>query len=169
MKEVHSYGRNSPNADRESSYRDLCTSEWLEMLKGVPQGSILGPIFFNIFMNDIYASIIRASLYNYADDNTLSVIGSTKQETIECLSQESQTAVDWFRDNMMEANPTKFQAIVLRDSDDNTCTNIPIGDKNITSEKQVQLLGVTIDEKLNFHQQVSTLCRKAGAQLRVLQ
>ena len=144
-----------------------CVSEWLEMLKGVPQGSILGPIFFNIFMNDIYASIIRASLYNYADDNTLSVIGSTKQEAIECLSQESQTAVDWFRDNMMEANPTKFQAIVLRDSDDNT--NIPIADKNITSEKQVQLLGVTINEKLNFHQQVSTLCRKAGAQLRVLQ
>jgi hypothetical protein len=144
-----------------------CVSEWLEMLKGVPQGSILGPILFNIFMNDIYASITQASLYNYADDNTLSAVGTTKQEVIECLSQESLVAVDWFHDNMMEANPTKFQAIVLRDSGDTT--NIPIGDSNITSEKQVQLLGVTIDEKLNFHQQVNTLCRKAGAQLRVLQ
>ena len=65
----------------------------------------------------------------------------------------------------MEANPTKFHAIVLRDSVDTT--NIPIGDNNITSEKQVQLLGVTIDEKLNVHQQVRTLCRKLGAQVRV--
>jgi len=116
-------------------------------------------------MNDIYTSITRASLYNYADDNTLSAVGTTKQEVTECLSQESLAAVDWFHDNMMEANPIKFQAIVLRDSDDTT--NILIDDSNIMSEKQLQLLGVTIDE--NFHQQVSTLCRKASALLRVLQ
>ena len=48
-------------------------SDWMELLKGVPQGSILGPIFFNIFMNDIYATITRSSLYNYADDNTIAV------------------------------------------------------------------------------------------------
>ena len=96
----------------------------------------------------------------------LSAVGTTKQEVIECLSQESLAPVDWFRDNMMEAKPTNFQAIGLRDSDDTS--NIPIGDSNTKSEKQVQLLVVTIDEKLNFHQRVSTLCRKAGAQLRVL-
>ena len=88
-------------------------SEWLEMLKGVPQRAILGPILFNIFMNDIYVSITRASLYNYADDNTLSGVGTTKQKVTECLSQASLAAVDWFSDNMMEANPTTFQAIVL--------------------------------------------------------
>jgi len=106
-------------------------------------------ILYNIFMNDIYALITRASLYNYAGDNTLSAVGTTKQEVIECLSQEYLAAVGSFCDNMMEANPTKFQAIVLTASDDTT--NIPIGDSNIMSEKQVQLLVVTIDEKLNFH------------------
>ena len=144
-----------------------CVNEWLEILKGVPRGSLLEPILFNVFMNDKYASLTRTSLYNYADDNTLSALGTTKQEVIECISQESLAAVEWFHDDMMEVNPTKFQAIVVKRCDDTT--NIPVGDSNIMSEKQVQLLGVTIDEKLNFHQQVSTLCRKAGAQLRVVQ
>jgi len=58
--------------------------------------------------------------------------------------------------------PWLFQAIVLRDSDDTT--NIPI-----VRETGTATIDVTIDEKLNFHQQVSTLCRKAGAQLRVIQ
>ena len=70
-------------------------SDWMELLKGVPQGSILGPIFFNIFMNDIYATITRSSLYNYADDNTIAVICDTKQDAIDALSQESELALNF--------------------------------------------------------------------------
>ena len=140
----------------------------MELLKGVPQGSILGPIFFNIFMNGIYATITRSSLHNYADDNTIAVICDTKQDAIDALSQESEVTVDWLQVNMMEANPTKFQAIILRNVDDST--NIPIRDNNIVpSAKQVKLLGVTIDDRLDFHQHVGIICRGAGAQLRILQ
>ena len=125
-----------------------CASDWMELLKCVPQCSILGPIFFNIFMNDIYATITRSSLYNYADDNTISVICDTKQDAIDALSQESELAVDWFQVNMMEANPTKFQAIILRNVD--YSTNIPNWDNIVPSAKQVKLLGVTIDDRLDF-------------------
>ena len=50
------------------------TSKWETLFKGVPQGSILGPLIFNIFINHIFHVIKQGTLYNYADDNTLSII-----------------------------------------------------------------------------------------------
>lgn len=141
------------------------TSEWLNLTKGVPQGSILGPILFNIFVNDLFA-VIKTSLYNYADDNTISSISNNRAELIRNLSAKSEQAVQWFNQNMMEANPGKFQAIMLKEKT-KTCFNI--NNTHITSEEHVKLLGVNIDNKLNFNYHVQTLCKKAGAQLSVLQ
>jgi hypothetical protein len=47
-------------------------SDWADIQKGVPQDFILGPLLFNVFINDIFYFIKHSSLYNYADDNTLS-------------------------------------------------------------------------------------------------
>ena len=52
-------------------------SDWKEIETGVPQGSILGPLLFNIFLNDIFYFISNGNLSNYADDNTLYPIGKS--------------------------------------------------------------------------------------------
>ena len=69
------------------------TSEWADILKGVPRGSILGPILFNSFLNDMFKFIQKADLVNY-DDNTINAIESSQQLVVQTLQIESNAAIN---------------------------------------------------------------------------
>ena len=139
------------------------------LLSGVPQGSILGPILFNIFINDLFLWIDEASLHNFADDNTLSAFAKSIRELILILEKESENAIDWFKENGMSVNPGKFHGIII-----NRCGRHPNVHKmnfsgfEITTEKIVNLLGIDIDYKLNFNKHIGSLCKKAGGQLNAI-
>ena len=135
------------------------------VLSGLPQGSILGLILFNIFINDIYLFMENSELHNFADDNTITSAENTLYELIRKLETESQTAINWFKSNEMIVNPDKFQAIIInRNSNMNENYSLNISDTTILSSKSVTLLGIEIDNKLSF-ENFSTLCRKANTHL----
>jgi hypothetical protein len=142
-------------------------SDWKNLNKGVPQGSIMGPFLFNFFIHDLYYFIENCTLLNYADDDTLVYSHSSKDELYSKLCSDSQVAIQWFSENGMKANPNKFQFMVAHRHADLT-DPIIIGSLSLNPEPHVKLLGVTIDKRMTFDTHVSNLCKRAGKQLNVL-
>ena len=144
-------------------------STFEEIISGVPQGSIVGPILLNIFFNDFFYFILVASAHNFADDNTLSSFAKTIENLVSILESESEIAINRFKINHMIVNLGKFQAIIF-DEHKGKSTNrtININQKEIKAVAKVKLLETEIDDKLNFNHHINNICKSASNQLNVL-
>ena len=71
-------------------------SEWDTLIIEVPQGSILGPVLFNVFINDLFHFVQDSTIYNYVDDNTLSYSDININTVVKTLENDSINLIDWF-------------------------------------------------------------------------
>ena len=76
-------------------------SEWSNIFVGVPQGSILGPLLFNIYLNDIFYFIDKSDIANYADDTTPYSVNTTMDSLLNSLEVDTHTLAEWFCDNYL--------------------------------------------------------------------
>ena len=135
-------------------------SEWELVRRGVPQGSVLGPVFFNVHINDLFYHIKRANLNAYADDEQLYSSDKDLETLNTRLEHELGIANNWYERNGMIVNPEKHQAMVLG-ANSNYEFSFPV-------KNSIDLLGVTIDKDLSFNRHISQICEKVNKQFSVL-
>ena len=140
-------------------------SEWTDIKSGIPQGSILGPLLFNVYINDIFYFINEKQLANYADDNTSFATNLHLNTLLQNLETDTDILVQWFKDNYFKLNPDKCHLLVTNHSDD---ISVTVDGATIKGSSTVKLLGVDIDNKLNFNDHVSKLCGKVSLKLHAL-
>ena len=137
---------------------DSFFSQWTLVLLGVPQGSILGPLLFNVFINDLL--LILKNICNFADDNTIYVCGNSLHDILTRLKADVLKSCEWFSTNMLVVNTEKFQMMFLGCPSENVKLNLD-GTTALLASDSVKLLGITLDKRLSFENHVSSLCKKA--------
>ena len=118
------------------------------MLLGVPQGSILGSILFNIFLCDLLFIMNETDFESYADDNKSFRAANTIDEVIQSLERDSMMLFQWFSYNQIKASISKCHLLVNKKDE----VNIRIGDTEIKNSAYEKLLGTKVDAKLNFNE-----------------
>ena len=144
-------------------------SEWAQLLKGAPQGSLFGPFMFNVYQNDLLILMEElCNVYNYADDTSVACYGDNMVDVYQRLQHVISVMLKWCRLNYLKANLEKFQFIVFHSNMLELVPSININDMEIHPQKSVRLLGIQLDDQLNFNEHIGILCKKAGRQLSIL-
>ena len=170
---LHDYGFNKNSTEYSKDYLshqkqkikiNKTFSSWANILHGVRQGSILGPLIFSVFLCDLFLFIPNIDLVGYADDNTPFTMGSSELEILHEIKTVVESLTLWFLNNCMKVSPDKFHLLLS----DKRIHQMDICNEKLSSTCSEKLLGTKIDSKPTFEEHVEGLCKKASQKISAL-
>jgi len=135
---------------------------------GVPQGSVLGPTLFLLYINDMARCSNRLQFVHFADDTTVFCSNRDVEELTATMNLELIRLYEWLRDNRLILNVDKTLCMLFSDSTHNHVPNIIINNSIIRRVDVANFLGVKIDYKLTFRPHVDDLCKNISRAIGVI-
>ena len=131
---------------------------------GVPQGSVLGPLLFLIYVNDINRHVHLGACNWYADDTLVYCSGSTMSELKHNIQQCVSDIHEWYDQNKLVINKSKSSVMlattrqrIMHINDNNL--DVHIGDYKLVQSDCIDYLGVKIDETISWNKQTDNICK----------
>ena len=144
------------------------SSELMPVVCGVPQGSVLGPLLFILYINDITRVSNILKLILFADDTNLFRSGSDLSVVCREISDELNKLYTWFNVNKLSLNVTKTNYMIFSNKNVATDSNILINGADIERVGCTKFLGVLIDSKLTWKEHINKLKGKLSKSVSIL-
>lgn len=125
---------------------------------GVPQGSILGPILFTIYINDIYKSSLVPRYFLFADDTSIFFSGKSLSDVEHKVNQELPLICAWLCSNRLSLNTSKTFYQIYSVGDKKPDISIYLNQTQINRSESVKYLGVNMDENLKWKTHITKTC-----------
>lgn len=144
------------------------TSEVIECNHGVPQGSVLGPLLFIIYINDIGCIINDSKLNLFADDTLISASGGNVQQVVDIINNDLSKLDRWLITNKLKLNTDKTKCMVIASKNnlkkiDNI--RVCIDSTELEIVEHMTYLGVTIDNQLKFNKHIDVIVKKIAKKI----
>ena len=127
-----------------------CQSKCLNMICGLPQGSVLSPKLFSIYINDICKTSQLLRFILFADDTNIFASGANLQQLLQTVTLEFSKVNQWLKQNKLALNLNKSKFIIFSNCNPNSQARIQLEGIDIERVHEIKFLGVIIDEKITW-------------------